>query len=81
MFFLRKRISGKLSHMGQRPDFLKRHTTFSSICLFFLMEIVGHILWLRGVIPGNNAGGNILYLYVPQAWLVITIILVGRKFL
>jgi hypothetical protein len=67
--------------MGQRPDFLKRHTTFSSICLFVLMEIVGHVLWLRGVVPDNNTGGDILYQYVPLACVVITIILVGRKFL
>jgi hypothetical protein len=63
-------VSGKLKHMGKQLDFLKRHAIFSSFCLFLLMEIAGHILWLRGVIPDNNTGGNILYLYVPQAWLV-----------
>jgi hypothetical protein len=45
------------------------------------MEVVGHALWLLGVIPDNNTGGTILYSYMPLAWLVITIILVGRKFL
>jgi len=67
--------------MGQRPDFLKRHTLFSSICFLFAMETGGHILWLRGVIPDSNAGGEILYFYVPLAWVVITILLVGRKLL
>jgi hypothetical protein len=81
LFFVKKRVSGKLKHMGQQPDFLKRHTLFTSICLLLLMETVGHILWLRGLIPDNNNGGNILYFYVPIAWVVITIFLVGRKFL
>ncbi|HEY2393952.1 MAG TPA: hypothetical protein VGK22_22450 [Candidatus Angelobacter sp.] len=45
------------------------------------MEVIGHVLWLRGVIPDNNIGGDILYQYVPLAWVVMTIILVGRKFL
>jgi hypothetical protein len=80
LFFAEKRISGKLSHVKQRPDFLKRHTLFSSICFLLTMETGGHILWLRGVIPDNNAGGEILYFYVPLAWVVITILLVGRKF-
>jgi hypothetical protein len=44
------------------------------------MEMVGHILWLLGIVPDNNTGGDILYKYVPQAWLVITILLVARKF-
>jgi hypothetical protein len=63
-----------------QPDFMKRHAIFSSVCLFLLMELVGHILWLLGVVPDNNTGGKILYLYMPQAWLVITILLVARKF-
>jgi hypothetical protein len=67
--------------MGKPPDFLKRHTLFSSICLILLMEIVGHALWLVGVIPDNNTGGDILYYCVPLAWVIATIILVGRKFL
>jgi hypothetical protein len=66
---------------SERRDFLKGHTTLSSVCLFILMEVIGHVLWLRGVIPDNNTGGDILYQYVPLAWVVITIILVGRKFL
>jgi hypothetical protein len=33
------------------------------------------------VIPDNNAGGEILYYYMPLAWVVMTIILVARKFL
>jgi hypothetical protein len=45
------------------------------------MEIVGHALWLVGVIPDNNTGGNILYCWVPMAWIIATIILVGRKFM
>jgi hypothetical protein len=67
--------------MGKPPDFLKRHVLFSSVCLALLMEIVGHALWLVGVIPDNNTGGNILYLWVPMAWIIATIILVGRKFM
>jgi uncharacterized membrane protein YdjX (TVP38/TMEM64 family) len=63
-----------------QPDFMKRHAIFSSCCLFLLMEIAGHILWLLGVVPDNNTGGKILYQYVPQAWLVIAILLVARKF-
>jgi hypothetical protein len=80
LFFVKKSVSGRLSHMRQRPDFLRRHTLFSSICFLFAMETGGHILWLRGVIPDNNAGGETLYFYVPLAWAVITILLVGRKF-
>ena len=71
----------KLKRMAQQPDFLKRHTLFSSISLLFLFEVVGHALWLRGLIPDNNAGGKVLYFYMPLAWLAITIILVTRKFL
>jgi hypothetical protein len=67
--------------MEQQPDFFKRHTLFSSISLLLLLEGVGHVLWLRGLIPDNNAGGRILYYYLPVAWLVVTIILVARKFL
>jgi hypothetical protein len=67
--------------MEQQPDFFKRHTLFSSISLLFLLEVVDHVLWLRGFIPDNNVGGQILYGYVPLAWLVVTIILVARKFL
>jgi hypothetical protein len=67
--------------MRRPPDFLKRHTLFSSVCLLFLMVTGGHALWLAGVIPDNNAGGEILYHYMPLAWLVMTIILVARKFL
>jgi hypothetical protein len=78
---VKKLISGKLQRMGQQPDFFKRHTLFSSISLLLLLEGVGHVLWLRGLIPDNNAGGQILYYYVPLAWLVVTIILVARKFL
>jgi hypothetical protein len=63
-----------------RPDFLKRHAILSSFGLFLLIELVGHILWLCGVIPDNNIGGKILYKYVPQAWFVIAILLVARKF-
>jgi hypothetical protein len=79
--FERNHISGKVNLMGRPPDFLKRYTLFSSICLLLLMEVVGHALWLLGVIPDSNTGGTILYSYMPLAWLVITIILVGRKFL
>jgi hypothetical protein len=67
--------------MERPPDFLKRHTIFSSICLLFVMVIGGHALWLMGVVPDNDEGGQILYYYLPLAWLVITIILVVRKFL
>jgi hypothetical protein len=78
---VRKLLSGKLNRMGRQPDFFKRHTLFSSISLLFLLEVVGHVLWLRGLIPDNNTGGEVLYFYMPLAWLVVTIILVARKFL
>lgn len=64
-----------------RRDFLKRYTTLSSVCLFILMEVIGHVLWMRGVIPDNNIGGNILYQYVLLAWVVMIIILMRRKLL
>ena len=67
--------------MGQQPHFLKRHMVFSSISLLFLLEGVGHVLWLRGIIPDNNVGGKIVYYYTPLVWLVVTIILVARKLL
>jgi len=67
--------------MGQQPNFLKRHTFLSLICLLVLMEVGGHVLWLGGVIPDNNIGGEILYHYLPLVWVVITIILVARKLL
>jgi hypothetical protein len=59
LFFGKKLVSGKLKRMAQQPDFLKRHTLFSSISLLFLFEVVGHALWLRGLIPDNNAGGKV----------------------
>jgi len=67
--------------MEQQPDFLKRHTLLSSICLLVLMEVCGHVLWLGGVISDNNTGGEILYHYLPLAWVVLTIILMARKLL
>ena len=67
--------------MEQQPDFLKQHTLLSSICLLVLMEVGGHVLWLAGVIPDNNTGGEILYRYLPLVWVVLTILLVARKLL
>lgn len=48
--------------------------------LFVVVEIAGHALWLAGVIPDNNTGGDIVYVYLPALWLLATVILVARKF-
>jgi hypothetical protein len=42
----------------------------SSILLLGIIEIVGHALWLEGVIPGNNTGGNMLDVHMPLFWVV-----------
>jgi hypothetical protein len=67
--------------MPNKPDFLKRHPLVSSVLLLLLLQIVGHALWLLGYIPDNNKGGEILYGILPVVWFVITVLLVGRKFL
>jgi hypothetical protein len=49
--------------MSNQPDFLKRHPFFASALLLVAMEIGGHALWLVGIVPDNNFGGDILWRY------------------
>jgi len=65
----------------ENPDFLKRHPFAAAVILCFLAEVVGHALWLRGVIPDNNFGGEILYGFIPLACVIIMGVFVARKYL
>ena len=67
--------------MNYPSGFLKRHTLFASFLLLAIMELIGHALWLTGVIPDNNTGGNVLYVFLPAVWLIATLVLVARKFI
>ena len=65
--------------MRQNADFLERHPLFSSVLLLVAAEVVGHALWLRGVIPDDNRGGQILYGFIPLACVIIAVVLVARR--
>jgi hypothetical protein len=47
----------------------------------FALETTGHILWLRGYIPDNRIGGEILYGMIPLACFIVAVFLAGRRFL
>lgn len=66
-------------NMTARPKFLTKHVILASGILLFGLEIVGHLLWIVGIIPDNNTGGHILYSFLPMIWLLATFILVIRK--
>jgi hypothetical protein len=62
-------------------DFLKSHPVLVSFSLLLFLMIVGHGLWLVGVIPDNNSGGKILYEFIPFLWLTATVALFARNLL
>jgi hypothetical protein len=72
----------RVSNFGKpKGAFLKRHTLVCSITLLIALELIGHALWLRGIIPDNNTGGEVLYELLPLLWLICTLVLVLFKFL
>lgn len=66
--------------MGKSVDFLKRHTLVASLLLLVVVIIIGHGLWLLGIIPDNHNGGKILYGLLPFLWFLASIVLILRRF-
>lgn len=69
------------ANTARKPDFLRKHFILTSFVLLVALMIIGHFLWVIGVIPDNNTGGEILYSILPIIWLLITAILAIRKFM